>query len=123
LTQVHPHAEPAAECAEAAGAQQKFWELHHLLFENQDALDEASLIEYALAAGVDPKLVTMALTEHVYERNVREDFASGVRSGVNGTPTLFIENVRYDGPPDLTSLRAIIEEVAAEKTACSRRSI
>ncbi len=91
--------------------------MHDLLFEHQDALDEASLIEYGLATGVDPKLVTMALTEHVYERNVREDFTSGVRSGVNGTPTFFIENVRYDGPQDLASLLAVIEEVAAEKTA------
>jgi protein-disulfide isomerase len=115
LTQVHPHAEPAAECAEAGGAEHKFWEMHDLLFENQGALDEASLIEYALAAGVDPKLVTMALTEHAYERNVREDFTSGVRSGVNGTPTFFIENLRYDGPQDLVSLLAVIEEVAAEK--------
>ena len=117
LTQVHPHAEPAAETAEAAGAKHKFWEMHDLLFEKL-TVDEASAHRVsALAVGVEIKTAGHgALTEHLYERKVREDFTGGVRR-VTGTPTFFIENVRYDGPQDFISLLAVIEEVAAEKTA------
>jgi protein-disulfide isomerase len=110
LTQVHPHAEEAAEAAEAAGAQGKFWEMHDLLYENQDALEPEDLVQYARALKLDLKRFVLEMREHVYVERVREDFRSGVRSGVNGTPTFFINGARHDGPFDLGSLLAAIEE-------------
>ena len=110
LTQVHPHAEEAAEAAEAAGAQGKFWEMHDLLYENQDALEPEDLVQYARALKLDLKRFVLEMREHVYVERVREDFRSGVRSGVNGTPTFFINGARHNGPFDLVSLLAAIEE-------------
>jgi protein-disulfide isomerase len=110
LTQVHPHAEEAAEAAEAAGAQGKFWEMHDLLYENQDALEPEDLVQYARALKLDLPRFVLEMREHVYVERVREDFRSGVRSGVNGTPTFFINGARHNGPFDLGSLLAAIEE-------------
>jgi protein-disulfide isomerase len=110
LAQAHPHAEHAAEAAEAAGAQGKFWEMHDLLYENQDALEPEDLVQYARALKLDLKRFVLEMREHVYVERVREDFRSGVRSGVNGTPTFFINGVRHNGPFDLGSLLAAIEE-------------
>ena len=110
LTEVHPHAEEAAEAAEAAGAQGKFWEMHDLLYENQDALEPEDLVQYARALKLDLKRFVLEMREHVYAERVREDFRSGVRSGVNGTPTFFINGARHNGPFDLESLLAAIEE-------------
>lgn len=115
LAQIHPYAEGAAEAAEAAGAQDMFWEMHATLYTHQHALDAAHLIAYAIALGLDPTSLRHALERRAYEKRVREDFLSGVRSGVNGTPTFFIEGVRYDGPRDFDSLLAVLAEVAAEK--------
>jgi len=110
LTEVHPHAEEAAEAAEAAAAQGKFWEMHDLLYENQDALEPEDLVQYARALKLDLKRFVLEMREHVYAERVREDFRSGVRSGVNGTPTFFINGARHNGPFDLESLLAAIEE-------------
>jgi protein-disulfide isomerase len=115
LAQVHPHALGAAEAAEAAGAQDMFWEMHATLYTHQDALDGAHLIAYAIALGLDPTSFRHALEGRAYEKRVREDFLNGVRSGVNGTPAFFIEGVRYDGPRDFDTLVAVLAEVAAEK--------
>jgi protein-disulfide isomerase len=98
LSNVHPHAERAAEAAEAAGAQGGFWEMHDALFENQNALDYDDLAEYAAELGLDASRLISEIMANVYVDRVREDFRSGVRSGVNGTPTFFINGVRYDGP-------------------------
>jgi protein-disulfide isomerase len=104
LTEIHPRALPAAEAAEAAGAQGRFWQMHDLLFDNQPALADADLLRYAGALGLDlPRFVT-ELAEHVHEPKIREDFMSGVRSGVNGTPTFFINGVRHDGAWDVDTL-------------------
>jgi len=108
LTRVHPHAEPAAEMAEAVGEHGTFWGMHDLLFEHQDALEDDQLIAYATTLGIDPEWAAQALTEGRYESRVRADFASGVRSGVNGTPTFFINGVRYEGGAD-TLLDALME--------------
>jgi protein-disulfide isomerase len=83
LNQAHPHAEHAAEAAEAAGAQGKFWEMHDLLYENQDALDDEDLLRYAKALHLDVPRFVKDMEEHRYADRVREDFRSGVRSGVN----------------------------------------
>ncbi len=109
LTQVHPHAEHAAEAAEAAAGQEKFWEMHDYLFEHQRALDDAHLVQYADALNLDQETFGREMTEHVHTNRVREDFLSGVRSGVNGTPTFFINGVRHDDSYDLETLLAAIE--------------
>src|SRR5437867_11304999 len=95
LVNSHPHAEHAAEAAEAAGAQGKFWEMHDILFENQNALEDEDLPRYAAALGLDvPRFMTDVLAGK-YAWRVRADFKSGVRGGVNGTPTFFINGERY----------------------------
>ncbi|MGA7870252.1 MAG: thioredoxin domain-containing protein [Candidatus Binatus sp.] len=112
LGEAHPHAEHAAEAAEGAGAQGKFWEMHDLLYENQDALEDEDLARYARALHLDVPRFVKEMTGHAQAERVREDFSSGVRSGVNGTPTFFVNGVRHDGPFDLRSLLAAIEEAA-----------
>jgi protein-disulfide isomerase len=97
LNEVHPHAERAAEAAEAAGQQGKFWEMHDLLFERQRALDDDSLLAYAEELELDVAAFAAALESGELEERVRGDFMSGVRSGVNGTPTFFIQGKRFDG--------------------------
>ncbi|GAA0719457.1 DsbA family protein [Dokdonella soli] len=103
LTNAHPHAERAAEFAEAATTIGRFWEMHDLLYENQEALDDRSLVGYAAQLGFDKALIESTLRGDFAER-VRHDFTGGVRSGVNGTPCLFINGQRYDGPRDADSL-------------------
>jgi protein-disulfide isomerase len=109
LTQAHPHAQHAAEAAEAAAVQGKFWEMHDYLFEHQQALDDAHLVHYAVALHLDEETFKREMTTHVYTNRVREDFLSGVRSGVNGTPTFYIDGVRHDASYALETLLAAIE--------------
>ena len=112
LTQIHPHAESAAEAAEAAGAQHKFWQMHDLLFENQQMIDPRHLVGFAEALGLDMERFVRELEGGLYRERVREDFMSGVRSGVNGTPAFFINGVRYDGPLDLALLLEALESAS-----------
>ena len=112
LSAIHPHAEQAAEAAEAAGAQGHFWDMHDILFENQDALDMVDLIGYARALGLDVNRFTSEMRARTHAAKVREDFLSGARSGVNGTPTFFINGVRHNGSYELPSLMAAIEDAA-----------
>jgi protein-disulfide isomerase len=104
LSQIHPHAYQAAEAAEAAGAQGRFWELHDLMFENQDRLGLRDLIGYAGALGLDLERFVTDLRGHAHAGRLREDFLSGVRSGVNGTPTFFVNGLRHDGGYDVEVL-------------------
>jgi protein-disulfide isomerase len=113
LTEIHPHAEHAAEAAEAAAVQGKFWEMHGRLFERQFALEDEHLIEYALELGLDAPRVARELAAHTYKPQVRDDFMSGVRSGVNGTPTFFINGLRYDYTWNEDTLTAALERAAA----------
>lgn len=110
LTSSHPHAQAAAEAAEAAGAQGAFWPMHDALFANQQALTDGDLAGYAAALGLDADAVATALANHDYEPNVREDFMSGARSGVSGTPTFFINGVRYDGDYTLEALARAVQK-------------
>jgi len=113
LTTTHSHAEHAAEAAEAAGAQGKFWEMHDLMFENQSALEDQDLARYAKVLGLDvDRLVGEILSGAYYDR-IREDFKSGIRGGVNGTPTLFINGVRYDDTLGFEALVAALTRAAA----------
>ena len=112
LSAAHPHAEQAAEMAEAAGAQGKFWEMHDLLFQSQNALEVEYLVRYAVSLGIDANWATSALLNGVFAERVREHFLSGVRSGVNGTPTFFINGHRHDGPWDELSLLEALASAA-----------
>ena len=97
LAESHPHARLAAEAAEAAGAQGKFWEMHDMLFEHQDALEAEDLMRYAKSLGLDVPKFGHDLEAGTYTKRVRDDFRNGVRSGVNGTPTFFVNGNRYEG--------------------------
>ena len=112
LSQIHPQAALAAEAAEAAGAQGRFWEMHELLFQHQDRLTPHDLLGYASALRLDVQRVALELERNVHRQRVREDFLSGVRSGVNGTPTFFINGVRHNGGWDLQSLLEALREAA-----------
>jgi protein-disulfide isomerase len=113
LRESHPHAQRAAEAAEAAGGQGRFWEMHDRLFERQFALEDDNLQEYAAELGLDVARFQRELAARVYEPRVREDFRSGVMSGVNGTPTFFINGVRHDDSWEFEPLLATLEGVAA----------
>lgn len=103
LTEMHPNALRAAQFAEAAASVGKFWFAHDLLYENQDALGEEDLYGYALQIGMPVSLLSKAFAGH-FDRKITSDFNSGVRSGVNGTPSLFINGRRYDGDRDVGSI-------------------
>ncbi|MBV9484793.1 MAG: thioredoxin domain-containing protein [Frankiaceae bacterium] len=119
LTTVHPLAEPAAEAAEAAAAQDRFWPMHDVLFSNSPALEGEDLRRYARALGLDERKFVRDLVERVHAPRVRADFLTGVRSGVSGTPTFFIDGVRHDGAFDYPVLRAAVE--AAARSSAGRR--
>ncbi|HET7602621.1 MAG TPA: DsbA family protein [Gemmatimonadales bacterium] len=93
----HPHAEHAAESAESAANQGEFWAMHDQIFEHQDALEDEDLLDYAAAIGLNRDTVAEDLDAGTFAAKVREDFMDGVRSGVNGTPTFFVNGLRYDG--------------------------
>jgi protein-disulfide isomerase len=102
LSNMHPHAERAAEAAEAAAAQGKFWEMHDALFAEPGAR----------ALGLDLARFEGELGSRVHQARVQHDFQSGVRSGVNGTPTFFINGVRHDDAWDVETLVAVLSEAA-----------
>jgi protein-disulfide isomerase len=108
LVEIHPHAELAAEAAEAAGAQGKFWEMHDTLYAHQDRLDGPHLLGYAARLGLDMDSFEHDLRQHKYAPRVREDYQSGILSGVSGTPSFFINDVRYEGSWDGPSLLAAL---------------
>ena len=108
LVNAHPHAQHAAEAAEAAGAQGRFWEMHDLLFENQNALEDEDLVQYARALGLDARRLIGEVAAGAHTARVREDFRSGARGGVNGTPTFFINGARYDGETSVNALLAAL---------------
>lgn len=110
LSQLHPHAESAAEAAEFTASHGKFWEMHDLLFENQSRLDIALYEALAEELGLSSIELREALSGREYLPRVRADFAGGVRSGVNGTPTFFINGQRHDGSYEYEDLRAAIEK-------------
>ena len=97
LSELHPWAESASETAEYANEKGKFWEMHDLLFESQERLSGSLLVHLADQLGLSGSELSLALEKNTYRPRVRTDFDSGIRSGVNGTPTLFINEQRYDG--------------------------
>ena len=109
----HPHAQHAAEAAEAAAAQGQFWEMHDMLFEHFNELEDAYLVRYAAELGLDVRRFSHELVEHAYAPRVREDVRGGLRSGVNRTPTFYINGVRHGGFFSLPALLGAIEAAAA----------
>jgi protein-disulfide isomerase len=97
LAESHPHARLAAQAAEAAAAQGHFWEMHDMLYEHQEALAPKDIIGYAESLGLDSAKLARDLEAGTFAKRVRDDFRNGVRSGVNGTPTFFVNGDRYDG--------------------------
>ena len=110
LTRVHPGAQQAAEAAEAAGAQGRYFEMHTALFAHAEALADDDLARYAADLGLDVERFRRDVAAHAYASHVREDFLSGRRSGVNGTPTFFLDGERYDGLVGIRQLLAAIRE-------------
>jgi redox-sensitive bicupin YhaK (pirin superfamily)/2-hydroxychromene-2-carboxylate isomerase len=123
LSQVHPHAEHAAEAAEAAGAQGRFWEMSDLLFQNQRDLGDFHLQRYATELGLDLARFNRELTEHTHVGRIHEDVQSGLRAGVQGTPTFFINSIRHDGPTDLLTLEAGVDQAMVEAEAAASRAL
>lgn len=109
LNEVHPFAESAAETAEFAAAFECFWEMHDAIFENQENLGADLLLELAQALGLSQAELRRALTTHQYTPRVREDFLGGARSGVNGTPSFFINGHRHDGSFEFDELSSAIQ--------------
>jgi protein-disulfide isomerase len=124
LTEIHPNALHAAEAAESVadqGGPDAYWAMHDMLFEHQrdsdDALDDEHLVRYAAAVGANPQRVQHDLDADAYSERVRTDFMSGVRSGVNGTPTFFVNGARYEGDwSDLASFVDALEHAAHATT-------
>lgn len=108
LANAHPHALHAAEAAEAAAAQGRFWEMHDALYENQAALEDEDLAQYATDLGLDGARLVKEVQSGQHQARVKEDFQAGVRAGVNGTPSFFINGQRHDGSYDLEALLAAL---------------
>ena len=97
LSEIHPDAFNAALAAEAAGLQEKFWEMHDIIFEHQRRLDVESLFAYAKTIGLDLERFKNDIQKNTLSSKVDQDFESGVRSGVNGTPSFFVNGKKYNG--------------------------
>jgi protein-disulfide isomerase len=104
LSRAHPYAMIAAEAAEAAALQGKFWQMHDFIFENQEFLEPEALPDWAEQLELDVKQFTTTLKQRDVLKRIEEDRNSGLRSGVNGTPSFFINEKQYDGETDYDSL-------------------
>ncbi len=109
ITQIHPDAQRAAEAAESAGVQGKFWEMHDSLFAHQEALESGYLVEYADALHLDTTQFLRDMAQHTFAKHVAEDYSSGMQSGVNNTPTFFINGVLHD---DLWDIEVLLQAVS-----------
>ena len=120
LAESHPNAMHAAAASESVAAQvgeEGFWRIHDLMYDHQrdgdDSLDDAHLVHYAGQAGADPAAVALDLAGDTYEPVVKASFMTGVRSGVNGTPTFFVNGLRYEGEwTSVDAFTAALEEAA-----------
>lgn len=114
LTQAHPYALVAAEAAEAAALQGKFWPMHDFIYEHQESLEPGILPAWAQEMGLDLEKFGAAIRGGEVDKRIKEDRRSGIASGVNGTPSFYINGTRFDGSPDYISLRAALEEALIE---------
>jgi len=113
LNQSHPEAQRAAETAEFAGSKGKFWEMHDALFRHQERLGELFYVEQSESLGLSGEELLAALENGTFTRRVQDDFSGGVRSGVNGTPTFFVNGERHNGPYEYDSVAAKIDAAVA----------
>ncbi len=111
LTEIHPNAFHAALAAEAAGKQNKFWEMHDFLYENQDRLDLEALKYYAQQTDLDLNIFQADFRSKTLQEKVENDIESGLRSGVNGTPSFYINNEKYNEDWSEDFLKAVIEQM------------
>ena len=109
LNSVHPHASVAAQAAEAAAAQGKFWEMHDVIYQHQDDLTPPDLVHYALRIGLEVYRFQADLAAERYAKRVQTDYDGGVQSGVKGTPTIFINGRRYTGELDYDQMLAAVQ--------------
>ena len=121
LSDIHPHAQHAAEAAEAAAAQEKFWPMHDYLFEHQKVLDDAHLLEYAQKVGLDIHKFKDDMSIHVYSPLIEESLKGGIDSGVEGTPTLFINGVRYEDSFDLRTFSETLQKYLSAQAHETRK--
>lgn len=110
MVEVHPVASPAAEAAEFAGSSGLFWPMHQSIFANQHRLSVPLLIALAAQQKLSPVALRDALASGTFAPKVRADFIGGVRSGVNGTPTFFVNGERHDSPYGVASLSSSIDQ-------------
>src|SRR5215208_1893168 len=110
LNDIHPHAQHAAEASEAAAAQDKFWQMHDYLFEHQKALDDHHLLEYAEKVELDIDKFKKEMSGHIYAPLINKSLKNGIDSGVEGTPTFFVNGVRYEDSWDLDTLSNILKK-------------
>jgi protein-disulfide isomerase len=113
---MHPHAMAAAEASEAAATAGKFWEMYAALYRHQRALTERDLRGYAEAAGVDPQLVSTAIAENAYQSRIDRDRQSGNASGIEGTPSIFINGFAYEDEVSVDALSDTIDRALAART-------
>ena len=114
LTEIHPHALHAAFAAEVAAAQGKFWQMHDYIFNHQHTLEDSDLEQFAGAVGLDMQQFARDMAERPYVSRIEEDLQSGIRSGVRGTPTFFINGILYPGSWEQEALLAALR--AASRT-------
>jgi protein-disulfide isomerase len=112
MSSSHPRALDAALAAEAAGRQGKFWQMHQRVFENPGELERDDLLRHGRELGLDLNRFAADMADPELKRKIEEQKRQGLRSGVNGTPTLFLNGVRYDGPRDLEGLSAAVDAAA-----------
>jgi protein-disulfide isomerase len=110
LTEVHPLAMPAAQTAEYAGAEGLFWEMHDRIYENQSNLNIELLFALTESLNLSQAKLKEALTNQIFDHKIQKDFIGGVKSGVNGTPTFYINNVRYSDPVEFQNLVSALDE-------------
>jgi protein-disulfide isomerase len=108
LTAIHPHALHAAEAAEAADAQDRFWSMHDELFAHQHELEDDQLVDRARAVGLDTERFAHDMAAHAHLDRIQADVAGGIASGVQGTPTFFMNGARHAGSYDLETLLAAL---------------
>ena len=111
-TYLHPQAQKAAEASEAAAAQSKFWQMHHILFEHQDALSDGHLLEYANDIQLDIDRFLQDMTSHVHAERVIQDMQGSRQIGVSSAPALFINGVRYRAAWDAEEISAAMDKAS-----------
>ncbi|WP_092382050.1 DsbA family protein [Micromonospora phaseoli] len=112
IANIHPYAERAAEAAEAAGRRGRFWEMHDWLYEHQDQLDPVHLTLGIEQLGLPVDEVEAEIAGHTHGDRIRQDFVSAVRSGVDATPTVFVNDARHDGDFDVATLLTTVDAAA-----------